>query len=88
MAEKNKSVEHKDGWLNLFTGLGTRADKTKSTRAVPTGFLTDAEKEIIYADDGLGARIVDLLPEDMMKQGWHYVFENEKEGFEWLSTKI
>lgn len=82
MGKETKSVERKDGWLNLFTGLGTRADKTKSTRAVPTGFLTDAEKEIIYADDGLGARIVDLLPEDMMKQGWHYVFENEKEGFD------
>lgn len=82
MGKETKSVERKDGWLNLFTGLGTRADKTKSTRAVPTGFLADAEKEIIYADDGLGARIVDLLPEDMMKQGWHYVFENEKEGFD------
>lgn len=82
MGKETKSVERKDGWLNLFTGLGTRADKIKSTRAVPTGFLTDAEKEIIYADDGLGARIVDLLPEDMMKQGWHYVFENEKEGFD------
>lgn len=82
MGKETKSVERKDGWMNLFTGLGTRADKTKSTRAVPTGFLTDAEKEIIYADDGLGARIVDLLPEDMMKMGWHYVFENEKEGFD------
>lgn len=82
MGKENKSVERKDGWLNLFTGLGTRADKTKSTRAVPTGFLSDAEKEIVYADDGLGARIVDLLPEDMMKQGWHYVFEDEKEGFD------
>lgn len=82
MGKETKSVERKDGWMNLFTGLGTRADKTKSTRAVPTGFLTDAEKEIIYADDGLGARIVDLLPEDMMKQGWHYVFANEKEGFD------
>ena len=82
MGKETKSVERKDGWMNLFTGLGTRADKTKSTRAVPTGFLADAEKEIIYADDGLGARIVDLLPEDMMKQGWHYVFENEKEGFD------
>lgn len=82
MGKETKSVERKDGWMNLFTGLGTRADKTKSTRAVPTGFLTDAEKEIIYADDGLGARIVDLLPEDMMKQGWHYVFENKKEGFD------
>ena len=77
-----KNIIKNDGWMNLFTGLGTRADKTKSTRAVPTGFLADAEKEIIYADDGLGARIVDLLPEDMMKQGWHYVFENEKEGFD------
>lgn len=77
-----KNIIKNDGWMNLFTGLGTRADKTKSTRAVPTGFLLDAEKEIIYADDGLGARIVDLLPEDMMKQGWHYVFENEKEGFD------
>lgn len=82
MGKETKSVERKDGWMNLFTGLGTRADKTKSTRAVPTGFLADAEKEIIYADDGLGARVVDLLPEDMMKQGWHYVFENEKEGFD------
>lgn len=82
MGKETKSVERKDGWMNLFTGLGTRADKTKSTRAVLTGFLTDAEKEIVYADDGLGARIVDLLPEDMMKQGWHYVFEDEKEGFD------
>lgn len=77
-----KNIIKKDGWLNLFSGLGTRADKTKSTKAVPTGFLTDAEKEVIYADDGLGARIVDVLPDDMMKQGWHYKFENEKEGFE------
>lgn len=80
-----KNVTRKDGWLNLFTGLGTKADKTKSTRAVPTGFLTDAEKEIVYADDGLGARIVDLLPDDMMKQGWHYKFDDEKDGIDQYS---
>jgi hypothetical protein len=79
--EQKNAVKH-DGWMNLFTGLGTKADKTKSTMAMPSGFFTDAEKEIIYADDGLGARIIDLLPEDMMKQGWHYVFENEKEGID------
>lgn len=74
-----------DGWMNLFSGLGTKADKKKSTHAVPTGFLFDAELEIIYADDGLGARVIDLLPDDMMKQGWHYEFENEKEGAEEFS---
>lgn len=77
-----RNLIKKDGWLNLFSGLGTKADKTKSTKAVPTGFLMDAELETIYADDGLGARIIDALPDDMMKQGWHYVFDNEKEGME------
>ena len=82
MENAENNVARCDGWLNLFSGLGTKADKTKSTLAVPSGFLSDAEKEIIYADDGLGARIVDTLPDDMMKQGWHYEFENEKEGMD------
>ena len=79
---KIKNQIKKDGWMNLFSGLGTKADKKKSTVAVPNGFLTDAELEIVYADDGLGARVIDLLPDDMMKQGWHYEFEDEKEGFD------
>ncbi len=77
-----KNIIKNDGWMNLFSGLGTKADKKKSTRAVPTGFLFDAELETIYADDGLGARVIDLLPDDMMKQGWHYKFDDEKEGME------
>lgn len=77
-----KNIIKHDGWMNIFSGLGTRADKTKSTKPVPTGFLTDAELEIVYADDGLGARIIDLLPDDMIKQGWHYDFKDEKEGLE------
>lgn len=77
-----RNIIKNDGWMNLFSGLGTKADKKKSTHAVPTGFLFDAELETIYADDGLGARVVDLLPDDMMKQGWHYEFDNEKEGVE------
>jgi len=80
-----RNIIKNDGWMNLFTGLGTKADKKKSTHAVPTGFLLDAELETIYADDGVGARVIDLLPDDMMKQGWHYKFEDEKEGFEKLS---
>ena len=77
-----RNIIKNDGWMNLFSGLGTKADKKKSTKAVPNGFLMDAELEIVYADDGLGARVIDLLPEDMMKQGWHYEFENEKEGMD------
>ena len=77
----------KDGWANLFTGLGTKADKSKHTVNKLRGIVIDEELENIYADDGLGAKIVDLLPEDMLKQGWKYTFQNEKEGMEDLSAK-
>lgn len=76
-----------DGWSNLLTGLGTVADKSKHTRARNSAIISDIELEAIYADDGLGARIVDLLPEDMLKKGWHYEFENEKEDLENVSKK-
>lgn len=76
-----------DGWTNLLTGLGTKADKSKHTRARNSIIIPDMELEAIYADDGLGARIVDLLPEDMLKKGWHYEFENEKEDLENISKK-
>lgn len=77
----------KDGWANLFTGIGTNADKSNHTVNKSSGIVIDEELENIYADDGLGAKIVDLLPEDMLKQGWKYIFQNEKEGMEDLSAK-
>lgn len=82
-----KNAIKNDGWKNLFTGLGGKADKKSHTKARPDGFLLDAELETIYADDGLGANIIDFLPEDMMKHGWHYEFKNQKEGLEDLSKE-
>src|SRR5574344_663140 len=83
----SKKVKRSDGWANLFTGLGTNADKSKHTVNKSSGIVIDEELENIYADDGLGAKIVDLLPEDMLKQGWKYTFQNEKEGMEDMSLK-
>jgi phage-related protein (TIGR01555 family) len=82
-----KNIIKNDGWKNLFTGLGGKADKKTHTKARPDGFLLDEELETIYADDGLGDNIIDFLPEDMMKRGWHYNFKNQKEGFEELSNE-
>lgn len=47
-----------DGWSNLFTGLGTKADKSKMTRNNPSLIIDDMELESIYADDGLGAKLL------------------------------
>lgn len=75
----------KDGWQNILTGLGGKADKSKSTRMRGEAILTDEELEALYTDDGIASRIVDLLPDDMVRQGWEYDFEKESDDVEQVS---
>jgi len=65
----------KDGWSNLITGLNSsRTAKKKHTQHVFDGLLSDKELDSLYAEDGLAARIVKLLPDDMYREGWEYEF--------------
>ena len=68
-------VERSDGWRNLITGLGSaRTAKKEFTHHVLTGVMTDQELDSLFYDDGLAARIVTLLPDDMFREGWEYSF--------------
>jgi phage-related protein (TIGR01555 family) len=70
----------KDGWSNLITGLNaTDTSKKRHTRHKPDGLITDQELESLYAEDGLAARIVDLLVDDMFREGWEYDFPTLEE---------
>ena len=66
-----------DGWNNFVTGLGSLADRNNKTKARRTGVITDDELENIYVDDGLGTNIVNMLPDDMFREGWKYEFPEE-----------
>lgn len=69
-----------DGWSNLVTGLGSSKDKSKFTRHKLGPILADNELESIFVEDGLGTRIVKLLPDDLFREGWEYTFpDNEEE---------
>ena len=72
IAEFGKQVL--DGWKNLITGLGTSADKKKHTRHRLEGLISDDELDSIFIEDGLGARIVTEMPNDMFREGWDYSF--------------
>jgi phage-related protein (TIGR01555 family) len=67
---------HEDGWENAIIGLGGAADKRKFTHAKASPLLSDTELENIYMDDGLSARIVDLVPDDMFRKGWEFEFDD------------
>jgi phage-related protein (TIGR01555 family) len=68
-----------DGWKNVLSGLASAKDKNKYTHSVMGLVLPDEELESIFADDGLGARIIKLLPDDMFREGWDYDFPDMEE---------
>src|SRR3989338_3797655 len=70
--DKKTFVARLDGWLNLITGLGARG-KDKRTAAEALWHRHDELFfEHLYAADGMAARIVDLLPEEAMRNDWAY----------------
>ncbi len=60
-----------DSWVNLYTGYGTARDKTAVGYFDPSStFAIDPVMWIaLYEGDAIAARIVDLIPEDMVRQG-------------------
>lgn len=60
-----------DGWMNILNGLGQRGrDKTTAItfRACPV--FCFAELDELYRADGLTKRIIDIIPAEMLRQGW------------------
>jgi phage-related protein (TIGR01555 family) len=68
-----------DGWSNLISGLNTSLAKKKKTVHKAGDMLPDDELESMYVEDGLAARIVNLLPSDMFREGWDYAFTDVEE---------
>jgi phage-related protein (TIGR01555 family) len=70
----------KDGWSNLITGLNNAKNaKKRHTHHRFDGLLREEELESLFVEDGLAARIVKLLPDDMFREGWEYEFPNTDE---------
>lgn len=63
-------------WSNIFTGLGGKADKNKYLRVNSYNRKDDTDLVNQYAQDGLCAKIVDYLPEQMLKK--HICINHDK----------
>lgn len=68
-----------DGWKNLLSGMGiVGRDKTRSIQAATTNLLVESELTDMYRGDGIAARVVNCLADDMTRAGW--VVPQDKEG--------
>ena len=68
-----KSLLRLDGWQNILTGLGySGKDKRLPAEAVYER-LAEGEAEELYASDEMATKIVDMLPLDMLREGFELV---------------
>lgn len=73
---KKQALIRTDSWSNLVVGLGGVADKSKYTEIGELNFLDDASITVMYANDGLSARIVNVIADDMTRE-WIDLEEHE-----------
>lgn len=59
-----------DGWANDLTGQGTGRDKTTYNYFSPGRILQDGEASALYHDNDVAARMVDIVPDEMLREGF------------------
>lgn len=76
-AEEKSRVPHNDGfvktdgWINVLTGLGMRGrDKNVNAHFRLEKIFEQAELDQLYRSDGVTHRIMDIVPSEMVRQGW------------------
>lgn len=74
-----KALIRVDGWSNPITSLGTSRDAMRHNTLTDRTRLDDATLERLYRLDDLAARIVDILPEQALRQGFQVSFPDNPE---------
>jgi phage-related protein (TIGR01555 family) len=74
-------TERNDSWHNLLSGLGTARDKSLYTHLSPTVRLPPEYLEQLYINDDIAASICDLVPFEMLRQG--FTIKVNDEDFIW-----
>jgi phage-related protein (TIGR01555 family) len=76
-AEEQSRIPHSDGfvksdgWINVLTGLGMRGrDKNVNAHFRLERIFEQAELDQLYRSDGVTRRIMDIVPAEMVRQGW------------------
>lgn len=78
------AITNNDGYLNIFSGVGTKRDPLSMTRITGDPLLDQGTLESLFSGDGLARRIVEM-PADEMTRSW---FRIEGEGGEAVSDHL
>lgn len=80
--------DRNDSWQNMLTGLGSGRDKSTFSHLMPNDRLTPDYLQHLYDNDDIAARICELVPHEMMRQGMDITINGEPFVIEALSNTI
>jgi phage-related protein (TIGR01555 family) len=68
-----------DGWSNVLTGLGTSSkDKRLGTSFGAGNGITWPEAMAMWREDDLAARVIEVPPNEMLRQGWRLCIGSDR----------
>ncbi|MCA9508977.1 MAG: DUF1073 domain-containing protein [Myxococcales bacterium] len=77
--------ERNDSWHNMLSGLGTHRDKSSYTHIQPNKRFSPQYLEQLYLNDDIAARICELVPYEMLRQG--FSLKIDESDFAWDGLK-
>lgn len=78
-AEARPRSQREDGWVNPATRLGVYG-RDKTLGAFFEAELVDQETSLeIWRGDDLGGRLVELIPQEMTREGWDILIQEDPE---------
>lgn len=71
LREVAAKISRADGWMNVFNGLGVPGrDKTTAICFRSCIIFDPVTLDELYRSDGLTKRVIDIVPSEMLRQGW------------------
>jgi phage-related protein (TIGR01555 family) len=75
---KKSRLFHKDGWVNLLSGLGKRfVDKSQETSFGDFPILSSNELTAMWVGEGVGKRIVSVVADDILRAGFEITGDDD-----------
>lgn len=68
-----------DGWKNALTGLGTVSFDKRQSATFELEIVSTREAQALWAGDGIGGRIIEKWPDEMVRAGWDLTIGSEGE---------
>lgn len=84
----SRAVERVDGWANVLTGIGAANRDKRMGATAQFSLMQRNELEAIWRGQDMAARAIELVPHDMMREGFDILVQDTPNISEMLMKKL